>query len=192
MGTALKNAVEGCTTCSGNPVVAAKEDVQTQQQAPQQEPTKAPEVTQQSEKTTVVMTGPLGHAMTSALNSVLAKTNDPQLAVGLESLGNVVARHVQANGMINDESEFLGAVRQAVGVIPMHHNEPTVINTMLDAVSRVRDIDFVFVGRGMSDGNDMRQDRVVHVMGVDGANPALEGLEVTGVQMIVQVRPKRA
>ena len=200
MANNLKEAVE-CGTCGGNSAVrSVGQESETLQQPAAAAPAAGPaaEVGNAQEKV-VVMSGPLGAAMTTALNDVYSHQVAPGLQVAQESLGNVLTQHVYANGMIQDKEAFLGQVRKTVGVIPNYGTQPTVINTMLDAVSRVHDIDFMFVHDAMTDtsGPINESDRTVHVVGADGMdvtpnldNAALEGYEVEAVRMVIKVRRK--
>lgn len=194
----LQKAVE-CGSCGNGSTRAVAQESETPH-VPEQEPQAPAAEVGNAEQKTVVMEGPLGSAMSAALDNVLAKDNQQGLSIAVESLAGTFSRHVQANGMIHDEEGFMGAIRKSVGIVPRHGEEPTVINTMLDAMSRVRDMDFVFVNNAMTDGNDKHTQTSthVHVVGSDGTNvtpkydnAALEGYEVEQVQMIVRVRPKR-
>lgn len=200
MSNRLKDAVE-CGSCGGNSAVrSVGQESETPQAPAEAAPAAGPasEVGNAQEKV-VVMSGPLGAAMTTALNDVYSRQVAPGLQVAQESLGNVLTQHVYANGMIQDKEAFMGQVRKAVGVIPNHGTQPTVINTMLDAVSRVQDIDFMFVHDAMTDTSAPinESERTVHVVGSDGMevtpdldNAALEGYEVEAVRMVIKVRRK--
>lgn len=204
MSDRLKEAVECGGSCGGNaPVRSAGQESAVAQPPQAQEPAAQPEkpaseVGNAQEKV-IVMSGPLGAAMTTALNDVYSRQLVSDLNVAQESLTTAVTQHVYANGMIQDQEEFLGHVRKSVGVIPNHGSQPTVINTMLDAISRVHDIDFMFVHNAMTDTSAPinESDSTVHVVGTDGMdvtpnlnNAALENYEVEAVRMVIKVRPK--
>lgn len=140
------------------------------------------------ENAVVVMQGPLGAVITEALNKSLNKKNlaaPVQVPnVGTESL---VTEYVQANGQINNAPEMFSRISKAVGLVPCTDEKPTVVNTMLDAASKVDDIDFIVVEEVEScpSAAQVPQKSVLHFV---GDQPGLEGYAVEAVQMVVRIR----
>jgi Ni,Fe-hydrogenase I small subunit len=177
------------TECSGCNEKAVTSTGQESAEAKPVEKQPVPD-TQPKENAVVVMQGPLGTAITEALNKSLAKKS---LAapiqvpnVGTESL---TTEYVQANGQINNPSQLFSRISKAVGLVPCVDEKPTAINTMLDAASKVDDIEFLMVEKVESDpsASQVPQKSHMHIVGIDG-KPALEEIAIESVQMVVTYR----
>lgn len=179
-GTECSSCNQGVTTTGG---------VESTDQA-SQPAADAAKPTGDKENAVVVMQGPLGTAITEALNKSLSKRS-LAAPVQVPQIGNesITTQYVQANGQINNAPGMLARISKSVGLLPATDNEPTVVNTMIDAASKVEDIDFVVVESVDGDPSQsiMDQKRHIHVVGVDG-NPAMETIAVESVQLVVRVR----
>lgn len=197
--TAPTGATE-CNTCNGGvvrttgqesngPTPAAPDNKQPQATSPTQEPSSVPE----KEKAVVVMQGPLGTAITEALNKSLAKSA-VQSPIQLPTSANesFALNYVQANGQINNPKTFVAKVNKAVGLVPATDEAPTVINTLLDCASKVDDIEFIMVGKVDESPSESQvpQKSVIQAYNEDGT-PAMEEYAIESVQVVVTYRQLR-
>jgi hypothetical protein len=189
MSAAMQDTVPNGTTARPTGQDSAQPTAPKEEAAAK--PAPSPE---QKENAVVVMQGPLGSVITEALNKSLSK-KATQGAVQIPSTGNesFALNYVQANGQINDAPQFLNRISKAVGLVPKAGDEPTTINTFLDAASKVDDIEFIIVGKVEEDPNPSQvpQKSIVHQVNVDGV-PATEELAIESVQVVVTYtkRPK--
>lgn len=140
------------------------------------------------------MQGPLGSAITEALNKSLSKkAMAPVQIPGTAATESFAHNFVQANGQINDAPTFMSRISKAVGLVPATGNEPTVINTLLDCASKVDDVEFIMVGKVESEPSTSQvpQKSIMHLVNVDGV-PANEEIAIESVQVVVTYtkRPK--
>jgi hypothetical protein len=188
------NGATECNTCDGGAVRTAGQESAEPAAAPKEEAAKPAPTPEQKENAVVVMQGPLGSVITEALNKSLSKKTN-QAAIQIPTPGNesFAYNYVQANGQINDAPMFLEKISKSVGLVPKAGDEPTVINTLLDAVSKVDDVDFILVGKVEADPNPSKvpQKSIIHQVGVDGT-VANEELAIESVQVVVTYskRPK--
>ncbi len=180
-----------CSGCGDKAVTTTgQESVDQTQQPNEQKPAEDPKA---KENAVVVMQGPLGSAITEALNKTLSKKNLAQPiqipGVGAESL---TTEYVQANGQINNPQQLFSRISKAVGLVPATDDKPTAINTMLDAASKVDDIDFVMVETVETDPSApvVPQKSHLHIVGVSG-QPGMEEIAIESVQMVVKYRKVR-
>lgn len=183
MSKALSGGAE-CSDCSsaplrsagqedsrpGEPAVSSTEVGDPKNAAPSQPIT--------TEKTTVILKGPLGEVMTKALQMSYKKPNVAIDRVGTES----ITTYVQANGMVygnkGESTTTVHSTREVVGVIPATSEEPTCLNALLEAARSVKDIEFIFVGEEPTTSNSSSpSSRWCFVPGIDG-NPAIESVQV--------------
>ncbi|BAW18996.1 hypothetical protein [Ralstonia phage RP12] len=173
-----------CSDCNGKAVTTTggMESAEAAAPAENKQDPKA------QENAVVVMQGPLGSVITEALNKSLNKKN-LAAPVQVPNVGteDLTTEFVQANGQINNPPELFSRISKAVGLVPATDDAPTVINTMLDAASKVDDIDFVMVRSVDIDPSvsQVPQKCVVHVIGIDG-NPAMEEVAIESVQVVVK------
>lgn len=177
-----------CNTCNGGavrtagqestePAVSEKESPQTQAQP-------------QGENAVVVMQGPLGSAITEALNKSLSKKAlVSPVQVPSAAMESHALQHVQANGQINNVPTFLSKISKSVGLVPATDNAPTAINTLLDCASKVDDLEFIMVGKVESDPSPSQvpQKSVMHIVGVDGV-PGTKTIAIESIQVVVNYR----
>jgi hypothetical protein len=152
------------------------------------------DVAAKPEGAVVVMQGPLGSAITEALNKSLSKKAAVSaVQVPTAATESYSSEYVQANGQIRDSSTFISKISKAVGLVPATDNESTAINTLLDCASKVDDIDFIMVGKVDSDPSTpfMPQKSIIHAVNSDGC-PAMEEIAIESVQVVVTYhrRPK--
>lgn len=142
------------------------------------------------ENAVVVMQGPLGAAITEALNKSLSKKAlAAPVQVPTAATESLTSEFVQANGQINNPQQLFSRISKAVGMVPCVDDKPTAINTMLDAAAKVDDIEFLMVEKVESDPSapQVPQKSHLHIVGVDGA-PGLEEIAIESVQMVVTYR----
>lgn len=189
--TTPANGATECNTCDGGAVRTAGQE-SAQPAATDKKPDAAP-VAAQPEGAVVVMQGPLGTAITEALNKSLSKKAaiSPIQVPGTPATEAYGLDHVQANGQIKDPGTFITKVTKAVGLMPPVDNEPTAINTLLDAASKVNDIDFIMVGMVDTDPSApfMPQKSIIHAVNADGC-AALEEIAIESVQVVVTYRKR--
>jgi hypothetical protein len=152
------------------------------------------DVAAKPEGAVVVMQGPLGSAITEALNKSLSKKAAAgAVQVPTAATESYSSDYVQANGQIKDPLTFVSKISKAVGLVPATDNESTAINTLLDCASKVDDIDFIMVGKVDTDPSTpfMPQKNIIHVMNADGT-AAMEEIAIESVQVVVTYskRPK--
>lgn len=191
--TATPNGATECNTCNGGAVrTAGQESVEAAPVAPAKEPTAAPAQAQASaekpENAVVVMQGPLGAAITEALNKSLSKKAlvSPVQVPAVESLA---LNHVQANGQIQDVPTFLSKISKSVGLVPATDNEPTAINTLLDCASKVDDLEFIMVEKVEENpsASHVPQKRIVQLVGSNGGN-YVDQVAIESIQVVVNYR----
>lgn len=189
--TKTPNGATECNTCNGGAVRTAGQESTEAAIPPAKEPNAAPApAPQAAENAVVVMQGPLGTAITEALNKTLSKkalVSPVQVPnVATESLA---LQHVQANGQIKDVPTFLSKISKSVGLVPAVDNEPTAINTLLDCAAKVDDLEFIMVEKVESDPSapQVPQKSVVHIVGVDGA-PGDQKVAIESIQVVVNYR----
>ena len=183
----VKNAPAAeCSDCGNAKASTTTEGIESTDQQPSAEQQQA-----QKENAVVVMQGPLGSAITEALNKSLSKKTSTQPVqvpgVGTEDL---TTEFVQANGQINNPTQLFSKISKAVGLVPMTDEKPTVVNTMLDAASKVDDMEFVLVEKvddACPSASQVPQKSLIHIIGVDGV-PGNESIAVESVQMVVTYR----
>lgn len=177
-----------CNSCNGGAVTTTGQE-STEAASATAAPAAPKEQQELTEKNAVVMQGPLGTAITEALNKSLSKKNmAAPVQVGTESYIN----HVQANGMIKDNpAEPLGVSRisKAVGLVPATDVAPTAINTLLDCASKVDDIEFIMVNKVESNpsASSVPQKSILQCLNQDGT-PANENIAIESVQVIVNYK----
>jgi hypothetical protein len=182
----IKPAAE-CSDCGNTKATATAGGLEsTEQQAPATDKPAAP----QQESAVVVMQGPLGTAITEALNKSLSKKNlsEPVQVPGVAT-ESLTTEYVQANGQINNPTQLFAKISKAVGLVPAVDEKPTAINTMLDAASKVDDIDFIMVEH-VDDANPsasvVPQKSTMQIMTPGQA--ACESIAIESVQMVVTYR----
>lgn len=186
---APKGATE-CNSCNGGGAVTTTGQESTEA-ASAAAPTAAPAAPQElTEKNAVVMQGPLGTAITEALNKSLSKKNiaAPVQGAGVESYVDFV----HANGMVKDtppEPAGVSRISKSVGLVPATDVAPTAINTLLDAASKVDDIEFIMVNTVESNPSASRvpQKSILQCLNKDGS-PANESIAIESVQVIVNYK----
>lgn len=189
------NGATECNTCNGGAVrTAGQESAQPAAQKEAAAEKQAAPTQEQKENAVVVMQGPLGSVITEALNKSLSKkTSQAAIQVPTSANESIVESFVQANGQINQPKEFISRVSKSVGLVPRTDNKPTVVNTMLDAASKVDDIEFLVVEKVDADANSPQvpQKSIIQILGEDG-NPANEEIAIESVQVVVTYskRPK--
>lgn len=173
--TPTKATAAECDSCSGGAVRTAGQENAADQTSsavsdvPQAsvDPTKPAESSPnaaEDQNATVVMKGPMGHMFTEALNRLLTHENSAEgiaghSGVAVEELA-VTTPHVDmdaiyANGMMDDPARGVTRITKAIGVIPTPGEQPTALNTMLDALQSCRDFDvsFVMINQQITDPN---------------------------------------
>ena len=171
------NSSNGCavtTTTTGPESAAAPAAV------PQQED---PKVT---ENTAVVMKGPLGSAITEALNKSLSKKS--MTAIVQVPATESYMQHIQANGQIKAPPAVV-KISKAVGMVPVIDEAPTTINTLLDCCAKVDDIEFIMVNVVESNPSPARvpQKSILQCINANGT-PSNESYAVESVQVIVNYK----
>jgi hypothetical protein len=181
-----------CNSCDGGAVkTTGQESNQPAATAPDNKPAQptAPAAEPQKEKV-VVMQGPLGLAITEALNKSLAKSTvqSPVQLPGVPGNESFALNHVQANGQINNPDVFIAKINKSVGLVPRTDEKPTVINTLLDCASKVDDIEFVMVEKIENDPSapQVPQKSVIYMLGEN--NTAMEAAVVESIQVVVTYR----
>lgn len=192
MSAALQNAkapngATECNSCNGD-VVRTTGQESNQPTATEEKPAPTQPPQNSAEKAVVVMQGPLGTAITEALNKSLSKKNN-QSPVQVPGVANesFAINYVQANGQINDPKNFIAKVTKAVGLLPAVSNEPTVINTLIDCASKVDDVDFIMVNKVEADPSVPMQKSIITAMNSDGT-PGMEDIAIESMQVIVTYR----
>lgn len=149
--------------------------------------------TPEANQPVVVMQGPLGVAITEALNITQSKKNLGS-PVQVPSVGNesFPINHIQANGQIADVNGFVSRITKSVGLVPAIDNEPTTINTLIDCASKVDDIEFIMVNTVESEPSQARvpQKSYAEIMAPGAGNPALEEIAIESVQVVVKYRKR--
>lgn len=179
-----------CSDCGNTKPTATAGGLESTEQQPADDKAAAEQQQTQRENAVVVMQGPLGSAITEALNKTLSKKNISQ-PVQVPGIGteDFTTEHVQANGMINNPTQTFSQISKAVGLVPCTDEKPTAINTMLDAASKVDDIEFIMVER-VDDANPsakvVPQKSELQIM--YPGNDACESIAVESVQMVVTYR----
>ena len=180
------NGATECNSCNNGPVrTAGQESVD----AP---PPKDAAPAAKNENAVVVMQGPLGVAITEALNKSLSKKalEAPVQVpgIGLEAHAN---NYVQANGQITDPRALINKISKSVGLVPATDEEPTTINTLIDCASKVDDIEFIMVEQITPNPSvqQIPQKSYLHAVNMDGV-PANEQYAVESVQVIVNYRKR--
>lgn len=190
--TSIKGATE-CTSCGNEPVrTSGQESVEQTADNTNAEGVKPVAEQPPKENQVVVMQGPLGSAITEALNKKLSKkalTSNVQVP-GAAMEDNSALDYIQANGQINNTLGFVTKLSKAVGLVPMTDEKPTAVNTLLDCARKVDDIEFILVNRMESSPSEaiVPQKSLIHevVSGSDSAG--LESLVVDSVQVVVTYR----
>lgn len=179
------SAATECGACAKGKEATEDMMVVTKKDDDNQESSSSDDDIEVKEGQTVVMSGPLGAAVTEALNKTLAKKT---AGIGNESLS-----HVQANGQIFKPDEFVSRMRKSVGVVPATDDAPTVVNTMLDAASKVDEVDFVLVQSAEPpiESSQMCQKSFLFAPALARQEAGLEGYAVEQVQLVVKVRKVR-
>ena len=166
-----------CNSCSSG-VKDAGEDILTVTPSSDTKPKE-----QDQEQETVVLSGPLGMAVTEALNKKFKKT-----VAGInpanEAVDPMLAEYEPNR---EGENESISRMRKSVGVVPATDNSYNTVNVMLDAAAKVDEIDFVVVTSVAPPiaSSKMVSKSVIHPK---GAQHALEGYAVESVQLVVKVR----
>lgn len=142
---------------------------------------------QPNENATVVMQGPLGTAISEALNKSLSKQNIGASVAATENYS--VLNHVQANGQIKDVPAFVSRISKSVGLVPLTDEAPTAINTLLDCAAKVDDIEFIMVGKIESDPSNptVPQKSVLHSVG-GGDGEYSPRIAIESVQVVVHYK----
>lgn len=181
--TAAPKGATECNSCNGGAVTTTgQESTEAATAAPA-----APKQEEQlTEKNAVVMQGPLGTAITEALNKSLSKK---ALVAPVQAATESFVNNVQANGMVKDtptDPSGVSRISKAVGLVPATDDAPTTINTLLDCAAKVDDIEFIMVNKVESDPSADRvpQKSILQVYGADGT-PANESIAIESVQVIV-------
>ena len=180
-GSNPKGATE-CNSCNGGAVT-------TTGQESTEAATAAPAVPKQeelTEKNAVVMQGPLGTAITEALNKSLSKK---ALIAPVQAATESFINNVQANGQVKDtptDPAGVARISKAVGLVPTTDDAPTTINTLLDCAAKVDDIEFIMVNKVESDPSPatVPQKSILQIYGADGI-PANESIAIESVQVVV-------
>lgn len=177
----VKGATE-CNSCNGGAVhTAGQESVEAA--APEAEKAPGP---------VVVMQGPLGTAITEALNKSLAKKT-LQSPVQVPGIGteSFAINHVQANGQIADVGGFVSKITKSVGLVPATDSEPTTINTLIDCASKVDDIEFIMVNTVESAPSDSQVPQKSHInLFGPGVTPGMEEIAIESVHVVVKYRKR--
>lgn len=168
-----------CGDCSTTPVRSSG-----------QESGEAPSVAATApEKQVVVMQGPLGTAITEALQKSLSKS---AMAANVQVPGPAMeessVNYIQANGQINNPNELVSRISKATGLVPAIDDRPTAINTMIDCASKVDDIEFILVNKIDSSPSESRVPQKSIIYPTDTFNEANESLVVDKVQVVVTYR----
>lgn len=192
MSAALQETADAteCNSCNGGAVrTTGQESVQASEPGKEQ-----PATPEQKDAPVVVMQGPLGTAITEALNKSLSKKSlqAPVQIGGTAATESFAINHIQANGQINDVPNFIARISKSVGLVPAVDDEPTVVNTIIDAISKVDDVEFLMVGKVETDPSAPRmpEKTLIHVTQSDGT-PSLEEYAVESVQVIVNYRQRK-
>ena len=180
--TAAPQGATECNSCNGGAVTTTGQE-STQAAAPAEAPKPEEQLT---EKNAVVMQGPLGTAITEALNKSLSKK---ALTAPVQAATESFVNNVQANGMVKDtptDPSGVSRISKSVGLVPATDEAPTTINTLLDCASKVDDIEFIMVNKVESDPSPatVPQKSILQVYGADGA-PANESIAIESVQVVV-------
>lgn len=189
------NGATECNTCNGGAVrTAGQESAEPASASKEEAGTKPAPTKEQKENAVVVMQGPLGSVITEALNKSLSKkANQAPVQVPSSANESIVESFVQANGQINQPKEFISRVSKSVGLVPRTDNKPTVVNTMLDAASKVDDVEFLVVEKVDADpySPQVSQKSIIQILGADGV-PGNEEIAIESVQVVVTYskRPK--
>lgn len=175
-----------CSDCDNVKATTTTNGMESTEQASQPAAAQPPK-----ENAVVVMQGPLGTAITEALNKSLSKKNLEQpVQVPTAATESLTTEYVQANGQINNPTQLFSKISKAVGLVPCTDAAPTAINTMLDAVSKVDDLEFVMVEKvddAQPSAAQVPQKSLIHILGVDGV-PGNESIAIESVQMVVKYR----
>lgn len=167
-----------CGDCSTTPV---RSSGQESGEAPAGEPG--------PEKQVVVMQGPLGTAITEALQKSLSKS---AMAANVQVPGPAMeessVNYIQANGQINNPNELVSRISKATGLVPAIDDRPTAINTMIDCASKVDDIEFIMVNKIDSSPSESRVPQKSMIYPIDTMNSANESLVIDKVQVVVTYR----
>lgn len=168
-----------CSDCSTTPV---RSSGQESGEAPATgEPLKENQV--------VVMQGPLGTAITEALQKSLSKS---AMAANVQVPGPAMEEssinYIQANGQINDPNGVITRVSKATGLVPAIDDRPTAINMLIDCASKVDDIEFIMVNKVDSSPSESRVPQKSLIYPTDTLNAANESLVVDKVQVVVTYR----
>lgn len=192
----VKDASE-CNSCNGGVVRTTGQEsntpaVSTTTSSKDTTSTNVQPTEDQAKKAVVVMQGPLGTAITEALNKSLSKSNNgspvqvPQVAN--EALGNesFALNHVQANGQINNPKLFISKISKAVGLVPVISDEATTINTLIDCASKVDDIEFLMVNKVEPAASQpiVPQKSIIQALPIEGQT-ALEEIAIESIQVVV-------
>lgn len=141
------------------------------------------------EKQVVVMQGPLGTAITQALQ--LSESKEAKAAnvqVPGPAMEESSMNYIQANGQINNPDEFITRISKATGLVPAIDDKPTAINTLIDCASKVDDIEFIMVNKVDSSPSESRVPQKSMIYPTDTLNPANESLVIDKVQVVVTYR----
>ena len=180
-GSNPKGATE-CNSCNGGAVTTTgQESTEAATAAPA-----APKQEELTEKNAVVMQGPLGTAITEALNKSLSKK---ALIAPVQAATESFINNVQANGQVKDtptDPAGVARISKAVGLVPATDDAPTTINTLLDCAAKVDDIEFIMVNKVEPDPSPatVPQKSILQIYGADGI-PANESIAIESVQVVV-------
>lgn len=138
----------------------------------------------------VVMQGPLGTAITEALNKSQSKyAQSASVQIPNTGLESNLSEYVQANGQINNSEQFITRISKATGLVPSTDEKPTAVNTLLDCASRVEDIEFILVNKIESAPSQasVPQKSIIEAYNGDTV-VANESLIIDSVQVVVTYR----
>lgn len=174
-----KSASE-CNSCSGG-VKDAGENILTVTPNKDDKPTE-----QDQEQETVVLSGPLGMAVTEALNKKFKKTT-AGIKSATEGIDPMRAEFAEYSPKREGESDTISRMRKSVGVVPATDNSYNPVNVMLDAAAKVDEVDFVLV---TSVEAPVASSKLVSksLLHCQGPHEGLEGYAVESVQLVVKVR----
>lgn len=181
------NGATECNTCSGGAVRAAGQE--SVEPSGTTEKTEQQPVTENKDQV-VVMQGPLGTAITEALQKSLSKKAlQSSVQVPGVAMEDHASDYIQANGQINNSSGFITRISKAVGLVPATDETPTAVNTLLDCASKVEDIEFILVNKIESSPSEssVPQKSMIHEISLPG-RPGLESLAIESVQVVVTYR----
>lgn len=165
-----------CNSCSSG-VKDAGEDILAVT------PANAKEQESQGEEETVVLSGPLGMAVTEALNKKFKKAV-AGIKPGTEALHPILAEYEPDR---SGQSEQVSRMRKSVGMVPATDNSYNPVNVMLDAAAKVDEVDFVLV-TSVEPPVASSQLATKSLLHAPGLREGMEGYAVESVQIVVKVR----